>query len=295
MRNWWVREHGLAWRLHLADGRVWERRGPLHGAETLVEWGSVTKPVTAALAHLLAAAGVVDLAAPVAHYLPAAPLPPQVTLARLVDHTSGLPAVPPDIGWQANPWAKYTPAYFDAHVVPRLGIGQTLHVGRFSYSNLGYAVLTRALEVAAGASWPELVQREIFGPWGIGGVTTVHLPGRVAVLHDRWGRVREQWQDTGPFVGAGGLLSPLAGLTDFARGVARHLPSMPGWIQVGDSWWHNGQNRDHGAYVEIRPGRFAIAVHTVGHRPWTADRLAARLLEKLDTLPADAARVDKSR
>lgn len=295
MRNWWLRDHSLAWRLQLADGRVWERRGPLHGEKTLVEWGSVTKPVTAALAHLLAADGVVDLAAPVTHYLPAAPLPRQVTLARLVDHTSGLPAVPPDISWQANPWAKYTPTYFDAHVVPRLGRGRVLHVERFAYSNLGYAVLTRALEVAAGASWPGLVQRKIFGPWGIAGATTVHLPDRVAVLRDRRGRVREQWQDTGPFVGAGGLLSPLAGLADFALGVARHLPTMPGWMRAGDGWWHNGQNRDHGALVEIRPGRYVVAVHTLGHLPWTADRLASRLLEKLDTLPADAAGVDEAR
>jgi CubicO group peptidase (beta-lactamase class C family) len=68
--------------------RAWER-------DTVVNVFSVGKGVTALCAHRLAARGLLDLEAPVARYWPefAAAGKEGVTVAQLLDHSAGLPAV----------------------------------------------------------------------------------------------------------------------------------------------------------------------------------------------------------
>lgn len=60
----------------------------------MLEWGSITKTVTAAIAARLAEAGELDLDAPVAALLPATLLPGAASVRTLIEHHSGLPRVP---------------------------------------------------------------------------------------------------------------------------------------------------------------------------------------------------------
>lgn len=281
-----TKERSLSFRLREGERVVVEKFGPLHRPGTLLEWGSITKTVTATLAHLLADQGVVDLSAPVTRYLPDARLPQWVSVESLITHTSGLPSMPSDLrlrdGEWRDPFAKYTPAYFDEVTVPRLSLEHTGRIGTRAYSNLGYAVLTRLLERAAGEGWWDLVRKHVLAPCGVTDVaTTADRSDRVPVLHNWAGQVRSTWVDTGPFIGAGGILSTFDELEKYMLAARRrHLPGgrPPGWEKSPTLWWHNGHNRDQGAFVGVDDAaQRVITVHTLGYRVGTADKVATRL------------------
>lgn len=263
---------------------VAERFGSLHRGSPMLEWGSVTKTVTARIAEGFARAGILDLQAPVSSYLHESQLPDAVTIHSLVTHTSGLPRLPENtittIAEARDPYAKFTTSYFDTEVIPGLAALPLGPVGVFEYSNLGYALLTRLLEVETGRGWWELAQQEVFAPFGITDVTVSPSPEEIPVLHNWAGRVRKQWQDTGPFIGAGGLHSTFDALEQYAIEVAsRSKGKKPiGWMDARTLWWHNGHNRDHGAFAGFsHDGSRVVTAHTLGYRPGRADRLITRL------------------
>jgi len=88
----------------------------------MLEWGSITKTVTAHIAEQLDHAGTLDLSAPMSVYLPEMKLPREVDVRSLVTHPSGLPRLPHGIITSAaeacDPYAKYITTYFDAKVLP---------------------------------------------------------------------------------------------------------------------------------------------------------------------------------
>ncbi|MBG0857635.1 beta-lactamase family protein [Streptomyces spinoverrucosus] len=91
-----------------------------------------------------------------------------VTLAHLMTHTSGLPALPRDFyvralpAWHTNPYARYpaarvVDAFLRHHPRHRPGV-------RWHYSNFGVAVLGHALAPATGASWQDLLTEHVLRP-----------------------------------------------------------------------------------------------------------------------------------
>ena len=278
-----VRDRSIAYEVRRGGVVTATCVGELQQPPTLLEWGSVTKTVTAQVAARLAERGDLDLAAPVTTYLPDAELPTWVDVSSLLSHTSGLPRLPQGVPFAAaDPYARFTTTYFDEHVVPTLG---TLHdgtVGTWRYSNLGYAVLTRVVERRTGQDWARLARDLVLDPLGLDETTTWHDPERIARLRTWTGKVRSTWVDTGPFIGAGGLLSTFDDLCRYAQRIAAapwtgHRPV--GWMRSKDLWWHNGHNRDQGALVGFDDGgATTVVVHTLGHRFGTADRRAAKLI-----------------
>lgn len=276
-----VRRRSLAYRLRDRGGVTAEQLGRLHRDAPMLEWGSITKTVTARIAERLDRAGTLDLTAPVADYLPASGMPRYVDLRSLMTHTSGLPREAQDFAVTArDPYAKYTAAHFDAEVVPALARQHEGVVGPFAYSNLGYAVLTRVLEVVTGRNWWTLAVQEVFDPLGITDIAPSTDPARSPVLRTWAGTVRKQFTDTGPFIGTGGVHGTFDALERYAIAVSREHPgSTPmGWIEDATLWWHNGHNRDHGAFVGVsHDGSRVLTVHTLGHRVGRTDKVAARL------------------
>ena len=280
-----VRERSRAYRLKEHGTTLTEQHGRLHRPGALLEWGSITKTVTAAIAHRLADANALNLSAPTTEYLPSSSLPESATVSSLIEHTSGLHRVPADMFTDpkdlVDPYARYTNEYFDAQVIPHLHENHNGAVGVYDYSNLGYAVLTRILETAAGRSWWDLADELVLTPAGVTDATITPDPAHVPVLHTWTGRIRKQWTDVGPFIGAGGLVSTFDALEQYAHHVAqshRAGESLPGWQRTGQLVWHNGHNRDHGAFVGFTPD-LVVTVHTLGYRSGTGDRIAARLLQ----------------
>lgn len=282
--TWLVRRKSGAYRLRDSGNITAERYGPLHQGTPMLEWGSVTKTVTAQIAGRLGQAGVLDLSAPVSEYLPVVKLPRAVDVRSLVTHTSGLPRLPERIianrAEARDPYAKYTTAFFDTEVLPALTNQHGGAVGSFDYSNLGYAVLTRLLEVVAGRDWWTLATQEVFTPLGITEVAIRPSPGRVPILRTWAGGIREQWTDTGPFIGAGGLHGTFDALEQYATAIAQQTPGEKplGWMDDPTLWWHNGHNRDHGAFIGVsHDGSRVLTVHTLGYNVGRADKIAARL------------------
>ncbi len=128
-----------------------ETREPIR-PDHLFEIGSISKSFLALTILSLTDEGKIDLGAPIARYLPAAPLPPEpVSVLQLLSHTGGLPDSAP--------------------IFPRVPDGR-LWTGfppgsKFSYSNTGYSLLGAAVERVMGLSHQEAILRQVRARLGL--------------------------------------------------------------------------------------------------------------------------------
>jgi CubicO group peptidase (beta-lactamase class C family) len=140
--------------------------------DTVYRIGSITKMFTALMLEQLVEAGKVHLSDPVEKYFPEiktvqGPFPDAapITLVELATHTSGLGREPDNTAtYVTGPVADWEKTLVAAlphtHYVFEPGT-------RFSYSNIGYAILGAALSRAAGESYLEYVPKHIFQPLGM--------------------------------------------------------------------------------------------------------------------------------
>lgn len=128
------------------------------GPRTPFVWGSVSKPVTATLAVLLARDGVLDLDAPVAKLLPAYPAAP-MSVRQLLDHTSGLPE-----GLHLTD--RYDEGRSIASVIPQIADLETVAEpgSRHSYSSLNYIVLGAVVEAVTGQPFAQVLSERLLQP-----------------------------------------------------------------------------------------------------------------------------------
>ena len=287
--------------------------GPAPDEDTSVQIGSVTKVVTALLLADAVERGEVALDQRLDTLLPDAashPDGPPITLVDLATHTAGLPRLPRGL-WRTalrhrdDPYRDLTPAALDDALRhrPRRPVG-----GRPRYSNLGVGALGRALEVATGRSFDELVTDRVAGPLGLRR-TSVHVDpdaGPVATGHTRRGRPTPDW-DLAALAGAGALRSTPADLLVFLDAhldpdgsplaaplrmvlEPRHRVRGPlhvalGWHVLerpdGPSWWwHNGGTGGFFSFVGFEPTtRAAVAVLANSAR--SVDRIGMDLLGAL--------------
>ena len=193
----------------------------------------------------------IDLQTPVARWIEARWLPDAdgITVAHLLNHTAGLP--------DYTTLAAYGAA-IDAHAPPWTDIeyaAKTLHQPRlfapgerFAYSNPGYWLLKRVLELEHGQSWPDVLRALITGPLQLQSTQVVtgqfaddlpHYPAEW-VWH---GVITSRAADIARFM-ASDLIPPL-----LASPFAVHRP-QPHWqdphygygvmIEPGAMYGHNG-------------------------------------------------------
>ncbi|MEU1687633.1 serine hydrolase domain-containing protein [Micromonospora sp. NPDC005707] len=130
-------------------------------------FGSVTKVLTTTLVLQQVDRGLLDLDAPVAHYLPefalTAPGAAEKILVRhLVSHTNGIDA---DLFFPDAGGSDALKTYVDGLAG---SCGALFEAGeRLSYSNGGMIVAGRLLEVVTGLSFPDLLARDVYGPVGM--------------------------------------------------------------------------------------------------------------------------------
>lgn len=128
-------------------------------AGTAFVWGSVSKPVTATLAVLLADAGELDLDAEVGEVLPEFQTS-EVTVRELLDHTSGLPE-----------GLELTDRYDDdrsiSALIPEIAALDRGEVGTHAYSSLNYIVLAAVIEEVTGSPYAEVLRERLLGPAGM--------------------------------------------------------------------------------------------------------------------------------
>jgi D-alanyl-D-alanine-carboxypeptidase/D-alanyl-D-alanine-endopeptidase len=133
-------------------------------ADTLFGIGSITKTLTATVLAFADQEGRMHLDDPLARYAPPGFRVPEfngqpILLAHLAQHTSGLPRMVPDPASPMPPerlW-RFTSNYQLPHAPGE----------QFLYSNLGFALLARAMVRQLNASEDELYARIITGPLGL--------------------------------------------------------------------------------------------------------------------------------
>lgn len=187
--------------------------------------GSITKTITAITVLQQAAAGQLDLDAPVGEILPELETDiAAVTPRALLMHGSGLLAEP------TGPWWERSAGRSWAELLPQLHRNPDL-VGRFHYSNSGYAVLGQLVSRCSGRSWWEVARDDVLTPLGMtqtGYSAPTNSATGLAVHPDADRLHHEPAQDTAVMAPAGQLWSTVGDLgllgTFLARGDDALLP-----------------------------------------------------------------------
>lgn len=286
------------------DGSERSTYGRWHDPGFLVCWASGTKVFLAAAARSLVGSGDLAWDATVADLLQV-PAPPSLTVAALVEHRSGLPRILPEQrAVQDDPYSGWTTERFDDRVVPRLAeLVAEGDPGQVSYSNLGYAVLARALERSQGRDWIALVRERVVEPLGVPGESVMlaapggsDCPGpRTVASRDLRQRPLQDWDvSTGPYSAAGGLCSTVPTMVHLLRtALDRGSALAPGdgphaWEQQGSRAWHAGALLRSGSLLVVDIStRRAAAAHAVGGLPGHGARHAQRALARLLAAPDD--------
>lgn len=179
------------------------------------EIGSITKPITATLAALLAEEGKLALSDPIGKWLEAGPNG-GITVEQLATHTSGLPRLAPNaMAGEVDPNNPY--AHYSAELAEE-GLREAVVTPGESrgYSNFGFQLLGIVIERASGSTYDELLQSRILDPLSMNtsGVRGSDLPGtRLAGYSD--GREVAHWDQQ--LAGPGGIESSMEDLTKFLR------------------------------------------------------------------------------
>ncbi len=127
-----------------------ETHEPL-GPDHLFEIGSISKSFTALCIFRLVEAGKLKLSDDVRTLLPGVPLPPgaPITVQHLLNHSSGLPDDAPLFPRSGPLWRGYEPG------------------SHWSYSNLGFAMLSHIVARVSGRPFDDYMQTEVLNPLGM--------------------------------------------------------------------------------------------------------------------------------
>ncbi len=140
--------------------------------------GSNTKSMTAVLAAVLVEAGKIEWTTTIGDVWPKAtdkdihPKLRQVTLDQLLSHQGGLEPNISDLSdeaWARHFQEKQTPTLERKGMLKyALAKAPANPIGKFAYSNLGYAIASAMLESRAGDSYESLMKKHLFEPLQMG-------------------------------------------------------------------------------------------------------------------------------
>ncbi|MEU1315266.1 serine hydrolase domain-containing protein [Streptomyces tibetensis] len=176
--------------------------------------GSITKTFTAVLVLRLRDEGALALGDPLEKHLPGTGVG-EVTVAELLAHTGGLAAETP------GPWWERSPGSLRPELADVLGDRPLLTPPgrRFHYSNPGYALLGALIEKLRGASWEDVLRREVLEPLGLHRTSVrPQAPNAGGWAVHPWADVMlpEPIEDLGRMAPAGQLWSTTGDLARFA-------------------------------------------------------------------------------
>ncbi|WP_435859049.1 serine hydrolase domain-containing protein [Streptomyces parvulus] len=237
---------------------------------------------------------------------PAGPHP--VTLAHLITHTAGLPALPPGFlrtglpAWSTNPYARYpaerlTDTFLSHRPRHRPGT-------RWRYSNYGVSVLGHAVATVLGTSWEHLLTRQVLDPLGLADTALrAEGPGTDAVGHRKDGRTPVPPFDAGAFQAAGAVrstphdlltfleahldpaASPAAGALGavrvpvLRRGLGHRHVHTVAWFRHptdgGPMYFHSGATLGQQAFLGFRPDTGTALAAVCGRRFRASDPFIA--------------------
>jgi len=151
----------------IVEPRFFGRQGPEAGAEpirrdSMFLLASITKPVTYLGAMKLVERGLLNLSAPVMHYIPdfAAHHKEDTLVLQLFTHTSGLPDMVPDnaeLRQQHAPLSRFVEGAI--HSMPLFPPGTD-----FSYQSMGTLVVAELIQRISGMPIDEYLKKEVLDP-----------------------------------------------------------------------------------------------------------------------------------
>jgi CubicO group peptidase (beta-lactamase class C family) len=223
--------------VHAAGYGLANRRGPPITAETIFHLASCGKQFTGLGIAMLAEEGKLHLDDPVAKHLPMlAAFGPQVTLRRLLHHTSGIRNLYGEDGIETN--ADMIRTYID------LGCPMAEDGSRpgdeFCYSNSGYDLLGAVIERVSGQSYHDFFQIRVFDRVGM--KDTFSVPDRRVggprcatgyIRDDRGAYVEHRRTGIDEVVGSGSFYTTVSDLCVYDRALATNsLLSEAGMRQI---------------------------------------------------------------
>ncbi|MFF4270574.1 serine hydrolase domain-containing protein [Streptomyces sp. NPDC001536] len=192
-----------------------------HGPDETVQYriGSITKTFTAVLVLRLRDEGLLDLGDTLEKHLPGTGAG-EATIAELLAHTAGLAAESP------GPWWERSPGSLRPELTDVLGEQPFLHPAgrRFHYSNPGYTLLGALVEKLRGASWEDVLRREVLEPLGLDSTSArPRAPHAGGWAVHPWADVMlpEPTEDLGRMAPAGQLWSTTGDVAKFAAFLAK--------------------------------------------------------------------------
>ena len=202
----------------------WEH-GVTHDSDTKFRIASVSKTLTDAAFAVLIQRGALALETTLEAYLPQFPSADLITIRQLLNHTSGVAHT------NDQSWGDGATSFSLDELVQRLAaLPLDFKPGSDrNYSNGGYAVAAKLLELEGGGSFDEVMRELVFEPLGMsdtGHIEDVRTPiAGMATGYEPGARPGERRQsrfyavETRP--GGGSLYSTVNDLLRFGRGVFR--------------------------------------------------------------------------
>lgn len=129
---------------------------------TRIGIASVTKHMTLVILTRLVEAKQIELADKLSKYIPDFPNGDKITIEMLARHRSGIPhrVMPPEAESVAYTSAEFIEKVKQAKLLFEPGTSNL-------YSSAGYSTLARAMEIASGKSYSQLLQEYVFAPAGM--------------------------------------------------------------------------------------------------------------------------------
>ena len=191
--------------------------------ETKFRFGSMGKMFTAVAIAQLVQAGKVEVDAPLSKYLPDYPNKQvaKVTIHQLLTHTGGTGDIfgPEFIAQRSN--LKEIRDY-----VRLFGARDPLFApgSRHEYSNFGFILLGRVIEVVSGRSYDAYVREQIFAPAGMSSTDNLPEDRHIEGLAVPYGPGLSSAEDALPYRGtsAGGGYTTVGDLLKFANALVAH-------------------------------------------------------------------------
>lgn len=145
---------------------------------------SITKTFTAALVLQLAAEGRLSLHDSVAKLLPHVPVPPDVTVAQLLRHTSGIPDLLTPLRDRLN--AATDRIWLPDEVVAAVGQPWFAPGAAWGYSNTNYVLLGMIVERAGGRPFMKQLQERLLSPLGLDSTGELLTHGAPPLMAPSW-------------------------------------------------------------------------------------------------------------
>lgn len=187
---------------------------------TRIGIASITKPMTVVILLQLIEEGKVAYGDRLAKYLPTFPNADRITIEHLARHRAGIPhrVMSPEI--ESVPQTSEEIVAKIAQAKLEFEPGE-----KYSYSSGGFTVLARALEIASGKSYQQLLEQYVFAPVGMKDSMTDPGEGIIErsaqdYFLDENGLINAPLKDYAFLVGAGSVYSTAADTMKFAQGLA---------------------------------------------------------------------------